>query len=85
MLFLIGNFYKDERTTNNSDEVITLPWRPIKIEIINDHDTNTLQFKFNKGESYGSLFALESICTQMNSKTIRVKGDACPIRIRAWG
>lgn len=78
-----SNLYVSEGTAA-ADTVLTLPWRAVNIEIINDSDTVTLGYKFNSGEDFATLKPLETVSPLVRSKYIYLNGSGA-YRVRAYG
>ncbi len=78
-----SNLYISEGTATSST-VLTLPWRAVSIEIINDSSTGELGYKFNSGESFATLKPLETVNPLIRSKTIYLNGTGA-YRVRATG
>ncbi len=77
----IANFQPVEGSVTNT-ATLALDRRARFIEIINDDDTNPLKFKFNDGESYGTLKAKESITVPVHSAEVYLDGNGNAINYR---
>jgi len=79
----ISNQFIQEGTAS-TDLQIDFPWRARHIEIINDSDTENLQYKFNTSESYATLYPLEVANPPIKQTQVIVSGTAA-YRVRAYG
>ena len=78
----ISNQYVSEGTASTDLEV-ALPWPSRKIEIINDSASVSLSYKFNSGETYATLKALEVVNIDMHTSTVYLNGSgAYRLRVR---
>jgi len=84
MALSLANFYPSEGTVA-TPTTITFPWKAKEITILNNSTTQDLSFKFNIGESYGTLNPYESITVRLNSKNVYLNGSTVPYRVWAVG
>ena len=78
-----SNLYVSEGTAT-ADTLLTLPWRAVHIEIINDSGDAELGYKFSPNEDFATLKPVEAVNPHVRSKTIYLSGSG-KYRIRAEG
>jgi len=79
-----ANFEALEGTVTTAT-TLTLTRRSRKIVITNDHPTNSLSFKFNASETYGTLRGTETLSLYFTGNQIIIDGSNVPYRIWVYG
>jgi len=81
-----ANFSPNEGTVAATPVTITFPWRARRIIITNDSATESLEYKFNASENYGTLKPTETISLYHNSNTVRLDSPSNnSVAYRVWG
>lgn len=79
-----ANFEPLEGTVT-TPTTLTLTRRSRHIVITNDHASNSLSYKFNSSETYGTVKAGESLSLYFRTSTIIINGTSVPYRIWVYG
>ena len=79
-----ANFIAEEGTVTG-DLTVTLARKSRKVTITNDSSTNTLLFKFNSGEDYGTLNPTETVSLEFITKRIYLSSMGADYRIWVSG
>jgi hypothetical protein len=79
-----ANFESLEGTVTEPT-TLTLTRRSRHIVITNDHETEDLSYKFNSGETNGTVKAGESLSLYFRASTIIIDGTSVPYRIWVYG
>lgn len=82
---VLANFESLEGTTDGTTQTLTLTRRSRKIVIINDHASNTLSYKFNSSEDWGTLKGSETVSLYFTTGQIIITGTTVPYRIWVYG
>jgi len=80
---VLANFESLEGTVTTAT-TLTLTRKSRKLTITNDHPTNDLNYKFNSGETNGTLKGTESLSLFFTTDTIIIDGNG-PYRIWVYG
>lgn len=79
-----ANFESLEGTVTE-ETTLTLTRRSRHIVITNDHATESLSYKFNSTETFGTVKAGESLSLYFRASTIIIDGTSVPYRIWVYG
>lgn len=80
-----ANFEALEGTTTGSDQTLTLVRKSRRVVITNDHPSNSLSYKFNASESFGTIKGTETLSLDFTTGTIIINGTSVPYRIWVYG
>jgi len=82
----LGNFSPKEGSVT-TEETLTFDWRPRKLVITNDSATKALKWKLGSSETYGTLYATESVSLEVTSRTVIIKSEdgVTAVAYRIWG
>ena len=80
-----ANYESLEGTTTGAEQVLTLKRKSRKLVIINDHASNTLSYKFNDSETFGTLKGTEVLTLLFITNQIIIQGTSVPYRIWVYG
>jgi len=80
-----GNFSPSEGSTS-STVTITFPWKARRIVVTNDSPTKNLEFKFQSGQSFATLFPTETASQYHRSSTVLLNSPSgSTVTYRVWG
>ena len=80
-----ANFEALEGTTTGSEQTLTFVRKSRKIVITNDHASNSLSYKFNASETFGTLKGTESLSMYFTTNQVIINGTSVPYRIWVYG
>lgn len=82
MALSLANFSSFEGTVA-TPTTISFPWKAKEVTIINNSSSGDLSFKFNSGETYGTLGFGETITVRLSTKNVYINGTS--IAYKVWG